>query len=263
LTDGIDFSESCPRCGGTGYVHLEEDGVRRAARCACRQQLKEEDRLTTLDIPPRFQHCAIDETREGQGFHTHTHPSLELAKGMARTFIREYPDVKQGLLFMGRCGVGKTHLAVAILKALALEKGVTGRFCDFHQLLREIKNSYNPVSGISEKQLLEPICGTRVLVLDDLGAEKPSPWVIDTLHFVINQRYLRQLTTLITTNFPDTPPQPERTGHEESPTVPTYARETLAERIGYRLRSRLYEMCRVIQMDGRDYRREIDRIWRS
>ncbi len=256
---------ACPHCGGTGYVHLEEDGITRAARCACRLHRPPSDRLAPLGIPLRFLHCAIDETMEDQGFHTHTHPSLELAKGLARSFVRDYPDVKQGLLFMGRCGVGKTHLAVAILKALALGKGVSGRFCDFHQLLREIKNSYNPVTGTSEMELLGPICGTPLLVLDDLGAEKPSPWVLDTLHFVINQRYLRQLTTLITTNFPDTPTPsaPEQPGEHGSPPGPAYPRETLSERIGYRLRSRIYEMCHVIEMDGRDYRREIDRSLRS
>jgi DNA replication protein DnaC len=260
LTDTTVSPGDCPRCGGTGYVHHEEDGVRRAARCECRLQRRNTDRLATLQIPSRFMHCALEESTEGAAFHTNNRfPSLGLAKEKARRFILDYPAVSQGLLFMGPCGVGKTHLAVAILKALAMDKGVSGRFCDFHQLLREIKDSYNPVSGTSEMGLLEPVCSTPVLVLDDLGAEKPSPWVIDTLHFVINQRYLRRLTTLITTNFPDTPP----TAGDDAAGRPTFARETLAERIGYRLRSRLYEMCHVIEMEGRDYRREIDRIWRS
>lgn len=232
--------DDCSRCGGTGFVYREEEGVERAARCSCRRR-PQGQRLASLCIPPRFADCAIEESRQERGFHTHTHETLAMAKGIAVRFIQGYPGDRRGLLFMGRCGVGKTHLAVAILKDLALNKGVGGRFCDFHELLRQIKNSYNPVSGASEMDLLQPVCSVDLLVLDDLGAEKPSPWVLDTLHFVINQRYLRQLTTLITTNFLDHPAQ-------------TPAEESLAERIGYRLRSRLYEMCHVVPMSGSDYR---------
>ncbi len=234
----------CSRCGGTGYIYVEENGFERAARCSCRLR-PNNDRLGSLGIPPRFHDCAIEENRTERGFHTHTHETLEIAKGIASRFVQSYPDIEQGLLFMGRCGVGKTHLAVALLKELALRKAARGRFCDFHELLRQIKNSYNPVSGTSEMDLLQPVVGVDLLVLDDLGAEKPSPWVLDTLHFVINQRYLRRLTTLITTNYLD---EPGPGGGE-----------TLAERIGYRLRSRLFEMCHVVRMDGQDYRREIDR----
>lgn len=243
----------CSRCQGTGFVIAVEDGVERAFRCPCRRR-PDSGRISLLDIPLRFRHCAIDDSPDGRGFISVTHPSLEIARGVARRFVRDYPAERQGLLFMGRCGVGKTHLAVAILRELALTKGVTGRFCDFHELLRRIRESYNPVSGTSEMELLQPILGAEPLVLDDLGAEKPSPWVQDTLHFIINQRYLRQRTTLITTNYLDGPPAGERVkgphpGGEES----------LAERIGHRLRSRLFEMCRVVPMDGPDYREALGR----
>lgn len=252
--------DDCGQCNGTGYVTLEEDGVERAARCSCRRR-PNHDRLASLSIPPRFMHCAIEDSADGRGFHSHTHQSLEIARGIARVFVREYPAERQGLLFIGRCGVGKTHLAVAILKELALKKGVPGRFCDFHELLRQIKNSYNPVSGTSEMDLLHPVCSAELLVLDDLGAEKPSPWVQDTLHFVINQRYLRQLTTLITTNFLDTDqPAVSRSDRSSRTQSSPYAEETLAERIGHRLRSRLYEMCRVVVMDGPDYREGIGKF---
>lgn len=249
----------CDRCHGTGYVLSEEDGIQRAARCQCRH--RQPDRLSALSIPPRFRHCAFEDVtdntnpaNEYRGFHD-LNVSLVRAKGKARKFVDEYPIDIKGLLFMGRCGVGKTHLAVAILRELALNKGVAGRFCDFHELLRQIKNSYNPVSGTTEMDLLQPICRVELLVLDDLGAEKPSPWVLDTLHFVINQRYLHQLTTLITTNFLD--PLYLNTGavRRTSASAPApFTEESLAERIGYRLRSRLFEMCHVVAMDGSDYR---------
>lgn len=243
----------CHRCNGTGFVIQEKDGIERAARCACRLQ-PGIDRLSALSIPPRFRHCSFDERKDladpandCRGFQD-LNESLFRAKGKSRKFIDEYPGDKKGLLFMGKCGVGKTHLAVAILRELALTKGVSGQFCDFHQLLRQIRESYNPVAGTSEMELLEPICSVELLVLDDLGAEKPSPWVQDTLHYVINQRYLRQLATLITTNFLDRP-----TTAGSSPRM----EESLVERIGHRLRSRLHEMCSRVQMDGSDYREGI------
>ncbi len=243
----------CSQCGGTGFIHQVEDGVERAARCACRLRPKN-DVLTALCLPPRFHICSFEDhqdrdnpTNDCRGFHD-LNDSLVTAKRKAMRFVEYFPGDRKGLLFMGNCGVGKTHLAVATLKELAQAKGVSGRFCDFHQLLRQIRDSYNPVSGTSEMELLEPICDVGLLVLDDLGAEKPSPWVQDTLHFVINQRYLRQLPTLITTNFLDP-------HHKVS--LASNTEETLVERIGHRLRSRLHEMCHVVPMDGSDFREGI------
>lgn len=141
---------------------------------------------------------------------------------------------------MGPCGVGKTHLAVAALYGL-IEKGTRYLFYEFGALLKEIQESYNTVSQISELKVLAPVFETEVLVLDELGAVKSTDWVRDTMMQIINTRYNGRKLTIFTTNYMD-----ERRGQTD---------ETLEDRISVRLRSRLYEMCRTVSIDGEDYRR--------
>src|SRR6267142_2570792 len=87
---------------------------------------------------------------------------------------------------MGPQGVGKTHLAVGIVKELMRRKSVQCLYRTFPELLKEIQNSYNPVSQASELSLLEPVLEAEVLVLDELGAQNPSTWVRDTVSYVLN-----------------------------------------------------------------------------
>ncbi len=138
----------------------------------------------------------------------------------------------------------KTHLAVAILRFLVAEKGISSRFYDFRDLLRQIRDSYNPVSSKTELGILRHIFETYCIVLDDLGASKPTDWTKDTLSHIINQRYNQKKTTIVTSNYLD------RDLSEAA------ADETLQERIGTRLRSRLYEMCLIVEIEGEDFRRE-------
>src|SRR5947209_3923096 len=157
---------------------------------------------------------------------------------------REYPSADRGLLFMGTCGVGKTHLSVAILRELIEKKGVPCLFYEFGSLMKEIQNSYSPVSQTSELTVLAPVMEAEVLVLDELGAAEPTDWVRDTMMQVINARYNDKKLTIFTTNYADT----RRTPVEE----------TLEDRIGARLRSRLYEMCKTVMIEGEDFRRRFD-----
>jgi DNA replication protein DnaC len=137
-------------------------------------------------------------------------------------------------------GVGKTHLAVSILKGLS-ERGFNCLFYEFGTLLKEIQDSYNPSTKTSELGVLAPVLNTEVLVLDELGASKPTDWVRDTMAHIINTRYNDKKVTIFTTNYSD-----DRPSERE---------ETLEDRIGVRLRSRLFEMCKLIEIKGRDYRR--------
>ncbi|HMF58352.1 MAG TPA: ATP-binding protein [Pyrinomonadaceae bacterium] len=113
-----------------------------------------------------------------------------------------------------------------------------------HQSVKEIQESYNPVSQTSELKVLAPVYEAEVLVLDELGAVKPTEWVRDTMMQIINTRYNNRRLTVFTTNYVD-----ERKA---------ISQETLEDRIGARLRSRLYEMCRTVIIDGEDYRRKFD-----
>jgi DNA replication protein DnaC len=127
-----------------------------------------------------------------------------------------------------------------------LGKGVPCLFYEFGALLKEIQNSYNTVSQTSELEVLAPVYETEVLVLDELGAVKPTDWVRDTLRQIIGTRYNDRRLTIFTTNYADARRQPSE--------------ETLEDRIGARLRSRLYEMCRTVMIEGEDYRRRFDPV---
>src|SRR5208283_5603493 len=134
--------------------------------------------------------------------------SLGRALRTARTFAETYPvdTAGRGLLFVGAAGLGKTHLAVGVLQRLVRERGVKGLFCDYRELLKKIQNSYNPEVRTTELDLLKPVFAAEVLVLDDLGAQKPNDWVGDTVALILNSRYNDKLTTIITTNYSNRPP---------------------------------------------------------
>src|SRR5205807_4333149 len=113
-------------------------------------------------------------------------------------FVEEYPLEKTGLLLTGPIGVGKTHLAVGILQELIRSKGIPCLFYDYRELLKQIQNSYNPSVQTTELEILRPVFEAEVLVLDELGAVKPTEWVWDAVQFILNSRYNSRLTTIIT-----------------------------------------------------------------
>jgi DNA replication protein DnaC len=115
-------------------------------------------------IPKRYEHCDLDS-------YLPNHESQKRAKIYVQRFLEKYPQIDVGLLFLGTCGVGKTHLAVALLKQVIVEKGDAGLFYDFRDLLREIQASWNSVSQASELDVLRPVLEAKVLVLDELGAK--------------------------------------------------------------------------------------------
>jgi len=226
----------CPRCGGSGWERIE--GSTSVRRCSCLDSARVERLLVEAHIPKRYEHCDLESYKPQPGNATQSR-----AKNDVKKFLEKYPLIDMGLLFIGSLGVGKTHLAVSLLKEIVLEKRDSGLFYDFRDLLREIQASWNSVSQASELDVLRPVLSADVLVLDELGANKPTEWVRDTIAYIINWRYNDKKLTIFTSNYPDTAERP--------------GEETLTDRIGARLRSRLYEMCKVVEIKGEDFRRVI------
>jgi DNA replication protein DnaC len=247
-------TETCPICGGTGWQTVEHGKEREAVRCECRVKGRAERLLAAAHIPARYEHCDLSNFQYDPDDKSQT--SIIKARTFAGRFVEDYPVEKTGLLFVGSVGVGKTHLAVGIIKDLIREKGIHCLFCDYRELLKSIQNSYNPSVQATEMEILRPVFEAEVLVLDELGAVRSTEWVFDTVNYLLNSRYNNNKTTIITTNFPDGEETNVEVDNLRSPSATERAarRETLGDRIGERMRSRLHEMCKKVEIDGPDYR---------
>lgn len=138
---------------------------------------------------------------------------------------------KGGLMLAGPVGVGKTHLAAAILK-VAFARGIPAALVPVPKLLAEMRQALQTGEA---RPLADKVTHKRFLVLDDLGAERMSDWTQEELYLLINSRYEAELPTVVTTNC--TP-------------------EQLAEQIGERTTDRLREMCRLVILGGPSFRKQ-------
>jgi DNA replication protein DnaC len=224
----------CPHCDGTGWRAIERDGVRRVERCDCWRAGLADKLLQDARIPPRYERCDLD------GFQDYNDSLVEAVR-RARRFIEKYPVVDRGLIFVGHPGVGKTHLAVAVLRQVIRQAGARGLFWGTRELLRVIRDTYNPVVKTTEIQVIRPVIEAEILVLDDLGAERLTDWVEETMNLIVNTRYNERRPTIFTSNYPLQAPAKSHA-------------ETLHERVGFRVYSRLHEMCDFVELDGVDYR---------
>jgi DNA replication protein DnaC len=262
--------ENCQSCHGTGWkLVARPDGPGKfAVACDCGNGERAVLMMNRARIPKRYEHCDFEsyvtDLADGKVWTAQHAQSLKQGKVVAQGFVRDYPgSSEKGLLLIGPSGVGKTHLAVAALKEL-LRRGHQGIFCDYRELLKEIQASYNPASESSEMKILEPIRNTEILVIDDIGASKPSTWVLDMIGLVLNARYNERRVTILTTNYFD-----EKPATEPAPRLPSGERvkvvreDSLEDRIGARMRSRLYEMCRTVKVFAPDFRREIRQSTRA
>jgi DNA replication protein DnaC len=233
----------CGKCRGTGWLLEDAGGSQVAKRCVCFEDRVKQSLIDQANIPRRYLSCTLD------NFEVHNDSHRDALK-ISRQFVKNYPAQDVGLVFIGPCGVGKTHLAVAIIQELIRTKDAACVFYDFRDLIREIQSTFTPESTLSESDVLSPVFSSEVLVLDELGAKRTSAWVEETVFYIINHRYNHKKMTLFTTNYPDT-----EDSEDKRDSFYKKGDESLIDRIGVRLRSRIYEMCKVVEMWGDDYRK--------
>jgi DNA replication protein DnaC len=286
----------CTHCQGSGWKVVERttDGAQALASaetarpgasagepkmvwavpCDCTTSDKPDRALARARVPERYRHCDFENFETDNDIENVAREQLQAwnrslaqAKLVVRRFAEEFPaGSENGLLLMGSCGAGKTHLAVSALKQI-VQRGHSGVFYDYRELLKEIQDSYNAESDSTEMSVLEPVLKAELLVLDDVGSSKPSLWALETVGHVLNTRYNEKRVTLLTTNYLDTDSAGGTAVVGASPRVAGMRApsidDSLTERVGKRIRSRLYEMCRTVEISAPDYRKEIRNISRA
>jgi DNA replication protein DnaC len=210
------------------------NGVTRVTRCECVRERLIEQHLRDARVPSRYQRCTLER------FVTYQNEELLRAVARARQFVDEFPHAQKGLMLIGPPGIGKTHIAVSVLKDVISRTGARGLYYDTRALLRDIRSTYNPVLNAAEMDVIRPVMEAELLVLDDLGAERLTDWVEETMSLIVNTRYNERRLTIFTSNYEDIPDEGEM--------------HSLLVRVGFRLHSRLREMCEFLEYDGPDYR---------
>lgn len=232
----------CSLCRDTGMVVTETRGLQSASQCKCRIKAGAMRRMTNAGVPQRYVNASLETFRTED-----CDPTIRQAVMRVRHAMNDATSLVdgRGLLLCGTCGTGKTHLAVSMLRSAILRWGVTGRFWNTGKLLTQIRFSFGKEANVeTERNMRDELENVDVLVLDDLGAERGTDWASDQISQVINDRYDAGKTTHITTNYVNLAPGAVGVGRLE----------TLGDRIGARMWSRLQEMCVSVEVNGQDYR---------
>jgi len=230
----MEQTQTCDICNGTGFVKTEKGAVK---LCKCRYNGKDINK--ELNIPKRYWKASFETFRPD-------YPSQDTALMIAKRFAYSFdPEDGKGITFIGTPGVGKTHLAVATLKAIYEVKKVRGIFFDTKDLIYRLRRSMEEGKDI---KFLNAILNVPLLVLDDLGSERLSDWQRELISYIITHRYNNLKSTIITTNF--------KLDREESNTKISY---DLGTRLGENVVSKIYEMNEILIIKGED-RRKLNRV---
>lgn len=224
----------CPLCDNIGFTFKEDEtGYQIAKPCRCQELDRRIDIVGHAHLPGRY-------AKKTFASFFPSDVTQQNARSVAHRFATEFMPGQAGLMFYGECGVGKTHLMVAILRHLVVTQGIRVRFVEFVHLLADLRAGFG--AGNNTNDLMAPLIKVPVLAVDELGKARMTDWAQNVLDELISKRYNAGRTTLFTSNY-----YPRN--KENKP--------ALFERVGERIYSRLQEMCSLHLIKGEDYRKKL------
>ena len=229
----------CPFCGDVGRRTVEIEGVERVVRCRCQKLPDRVALFNAARIPSRHAHSTMESFRRDLD-------GAEPGWAVARRWLDAVDargSAAKGLVFEGAPGRGKTHLLCAIVRELVFRHGIPARHVEFSHLLAELKEAF----GRGGQTSLTPLADVQVLAIDELGRGRGTDWEQSVADELVTRRYNAARIILGTTNFPS-----RGSGGGRSLATPTA--ETLQERLGERVMSRLRETVVFAPVIGEDYR---------
>ena len=241
----------CRRCLDTGTVTAIVSGVVRTGRCRCRRVHDRVRLFNAAGIPGRYAHATYGSYT--RGLLAHADPStgyMKTLKDLSEWVNAWTPGHENpGLILHGPVGRGKTHLLVGVVRELILRHGIQVRFVEFTRLLAQLKSGYS--EGKSGSSVIDPLVEVPVLAIDELGKGRMTDWELTVIDEVISRRYNAMACTLGSTNFA---PGIATGAAPANAAVVNATPQTLGDRVGDRVYSRLEETCKFIELVGPDFR---------
>lgn len=236
-----DFKYTCPMCK-KDVMPILIGGRWYKPECQCQIALKTKEKFEELvredmqkrvnnffRLNPRLANKTLRNFIQRDG----TSSIYDTAKGFIENIDNNLLSGK-GIIFLGGCGVGKSHLSAAIANA-ALSSGHTVVYEVVPTLLSSIRKTYGDDS-LKEWEILESLELCDLLVLDDIGSEKSTEWTESILYSIVNKRYEMNKSIILSTNC---------------------TLEALKTKVGVRTIDRILEMCKVVKSTANSYRKEM------